>query len=66
VSELNDARRTLDKAADVLARCEEYFRHQAEMNAAAHLSANVMYSPLYSSISSVLQGINTFHQTWDE
>lgn len=61
--DLVNARRELDKAQTALARCEEFFRHQAEMNAAAHMATNVMYSPLHASISSVLQGIETFKGT---
>lgn len=62
--ELENARRTIDKAAQVLERCEEFFRHQAQMNAAAHLSGNVMYPPIYSSIQSVKQGIQSFRNTY--
>lgn len=61
-----NARRTIDKAEEVLQRCEQFFRHQAHMNAAAHLSGNVMYPPIYSAISSVLMGINVFHETYPE
>lgn len=62
--ELENARRTVDKAAEVLGRCEEFFRHQAEMNAAAHLAGRVMYPPIHASIASVLQGITAFRESY--
>ncbi|TXI62208.1 hypothetical protein [Mycolicibacterium mageritense] len=62
--EVENARRTIDKAADVLAQCEAFFRHQAQMNAAAHLSANVMYPPIYSAVQSVQQGIVSFRNAY--
>lgn len=60
--ELTNARRTLDKAEDVLKACEFFFRHQAQMNAAAHMSTRVVYSPIYASITSVLGGIDVFNE----
>jgi len=64
--EAENARRTIEKAAEVLGRCEEFFRHQAQMNAAAHLSGNVMYPPIYSSVQSVLKGIESFREAYPE
>ncbi|WP_454232016.1 hypothetical protein [Mycolicibacterium fortuitum] len=62
--EVENARRTIDKAAEVLTRCEQFFRNQAQMNAAAHLSDNVMYPPIYSAIQSAQQGIASFRTTY--
>lgn len=64
--QVENARRTIDKAAEVLGRCGEFFQHQAEMNAAAHLSGNVMYPPIYSAIQSVQQGIADFKRSYPE
>ena len=64
--EIENALRTIDKAAEVLFRCEEFFRHQSEMNAAAHLSDRVMYSPIHAAIQSVQQGIADFKRTYPE
>jgi hypothetical protein len=60
---IENACRTLDKAEEVLRRCELFFRHQGEMNAAAHLSDRVMYPPIHAAIQSVLQGISAFNAT---
>lgn len=62
--ELVNARRTLDKAQDVLTACREYFWYQAQMNAASHISNRVLYPPIYSAIESVLQGVETFKKTY--
>ena len=65
--ELENARRTINKAEQVLAQCEEFFRHQAQMNAAAHLSSgHVAYPPIYASVQAVLLGINTFRNAYPE
>lgn len=66
MSETDDARRTIDKAEEVLQVCHQYFRHQAQMNATAHLSTRVMYPPISASIESVLQGITTFREAYPD
>lgn len=60
MSEIDDARRTLSKAEDVLRACERYFARQAAMNAQAHMSDRVMHSPIHGAIESVLYAIETF------
>lgn len=66
MSEFDNARRTIDKAEEVLQVCHKYFHHQANMNAAAHLSGRVMYPPIAASIESVLQSISLFRNTYPE
>lgn len=66
MTELANARRTIDKAEDALRYASQYFEHQAEMNASAHLSTRVMHSPLYALIESVLSGIEAFHASYPE
>lgn len=66
LAELENARRTIEKSAEVLSRCEEFFRNQAQMNAAAHLSNNVLYPPIHSAIQRAQQGISDFHRTYPE
>lgn len=56
----DDARRTIEKAQDVLAACERYFARQAEMNAQSHMSERVMFPPIHAAITSVLFGIESF------
>lgn len=65
-NELNNARRTIDRAEDALKACERYFARQAEMNAQGHLSDRVMYPPIHSSITSVLHGIAMFREAYPE
>jgi hypothetical protein len=64
MSESDNARRTIEKAEEVLQVCHKFFHHQAQMNAASHLSGRVMYPPICASIESVLQGISTFKETY--
>ena len=65
MSELDNARRTIDKAQDVLRQCREFFSYQAEMNASAHMSDRVMYPPIHAAIESALCGIATFNNTYE-
>jgi hypothetical protein len=63
-TELDNARRTIDKAEDALQSCERYFARQAEMNAQAHMSERVMHPPIHAAISSVLHGIAIFRESY--
>ena len=65
-NELANARRTIDKAQDALRACERYFARQAEMNAQGHMSERVMYPPIHSSLTSVLHGIDMFHEAYPD
>jgi len=64
VTELDNCRRTLEKAEDVLKACELYFRHQADMNATAHMSQRTMYPPIHAQITSALHGIGMFNECY--
>jgi hypothetical protein len=58
--ELDNCRRTLEKAQEALAACEAYFRHQAEMNAQSHMSQRVMYPPIHSVVATTMHGCQEF------
>lgn len=58
--ELDNCRRTLAKAQEALQSCENYFRHQAEMNAQSHMSVRVMYPPIHSIVALTLHGCDEF------
>jgi hypothetical protein len=62
--ELDNCRRTLEKAQEALTACHRYFSHQAEMNAVAHMSERVMYPPIHSVIASTLHGITMFNECY--
>lgn len=64
MTEMDNARRTLDKAEEVLKACRTYFGHQAQMNAQAHMSAQVMYSPIHAAVSGALYGISMFNECY--
>ncbi len=64
--ELINARRTIEKAHGVLKQCENYFEHQAQMNAQAHLSARAVPSPIHSAITGALHGIHIFQEAYPE
>lgn len=66
MTEVEDARRTIAKAEEVLESCAEYFGCQAAMNAQAHMSTKVLYPPIHSAILSVLQGIQTHREAYPE
>jgi len=59
-----NARRTIEKCQEVLEQCQNYFTHQAEMNAQAHLSERVMYPPIHSAIGGVLYAIEMFKEAY--
>jgi hypothetical protein len=63
-TELNNCRRTLEKAEEALEACAEYFASQAQMNAQAHMSQRVMYPPIHGAIVSVLHGIQMFNDCY--
>jgi hypothetical protein len=63
--ELDNAHRTIAKCEDTLRQCLTFFARQAEMNAATHMSARVMYSPLHSAIEATLKGITVFNETYE-
>jgi hypothetical protein len=60
-AEIN-ARRTLDKAEAVLRHAALYFDRKDSMNAAQHLSDQVIQSPLHGEVLSVLAAIDLFKQ----
>jgi hypothetical protein len=66
MSELANARRTLDKAEEALRYARDYFGHQAEMNAMSHLAVKVMYPPIHASIESALHAIIMFRDAYPE
>jgi hypothetical protein len=66
MSEVFNARRTIDKAEDALKSALSYFTHQAQMNAASHLSGKVMYPPIHAGIESALFAINMFRDSYPE
>jgi hypothetical protein len=49
--------RELEKISHTLSYVLEYLEKTSEANAALHLSAKVMYSPLASSVSSAIQSL---------
>lgn len=66
MSELDNARRTIDKADEALRACLNYFGKQAEMNAQSHMSERVMYPPIHSVVASVVHGIRMFREAYPE
>jgi hypothetical protein len=68
MSELDDARRTIQKAEDVLESCLLYFSKQAEMNAAAHLALpdRVMHPPIHGAVAGVLYAIKLHRQAYPD
>lgn len=66
MSELDDARRIIQKDEDVLEKCLVYFAKQAEMNATAHMSDRVMYPPIHGAISSSLFGLKMHRETYPD
>jgi hypothetical protein len=66
VSQLSNARRTIEKAEEVLRHVDQYFEHKDAMNAAAHRSDRVLQSPLHAEVVSVLEGIGNFHSTFPD
>lgn len=57
-NDLTDAVRELEKALDVMAQVDEYFHHQANMNAALHMSDRVIPNPLASAVATSLQSLD--------
>lgn len=51
-------RRELAKAREALRATEVHLTHHAAMNAALHLSDNVMYSPLHAKVQATIHGID--------
>jgi hypothetical protein len=51
-----DAIRELEKALDVLRACARHFNAEAEMNAALHLSDNVLPNPLAAAVNTAVAG----------
>lgn len=49
--------RELLKIDDVLSDCQNFFEHQARMNAQQHLSEDVFFSPIHGKIASVRNGL---------
>ncbi len=55
---VTDLRRELDKARLALAAAQSHLGSHAEMNAALHCAASVMYSPLHARVTNAIQGID--------
>jgi hypothetical protein len=64
VSEVENLRRELTKAEEVLVLCETYFAHQAHMNATAHMSGKVIHTPLQGAIAGTLHSIKTHREAY--
>lgn len=61
-----DAVRELTKALDVLRACARHFNAEAEMNAALHLSFNVLPNPLASAVNTAVSGAELALERWGE
>ncbi|MEU6012065.1 hypothetical protein [Streptomyces sp. NPDC047453] len=55
---ITDLRRELEKAREALAGAEQHLARHAEMNAALHCAARVMYSPLHAKVTAAIGGID--------
>lgn len=55
---ITDLRRELEKARLALIDAQSHLAAHAEMNAALHCAATVMYSPLHAKVSTAIAGID--------
>jgi len=55
---ITDLRRELEKAHEALEAASTHLARHAEMNAALHCAANVMYSPLHAKVTAAIAGID--------
>lgn len=63
-AQIVNAERTLQKAKEVIRWAGKFFEGQANMNAASHLSQNVMFPPIYSALESTMRGIDLYFKTF--
>jgi hypothetical protein len=57
-SDLNDLKRELLKVFDTLKVVNDHFDHEAKMNAALHMAAEVRPAPLAAAVARALQTLD--------